>query len=395
MDRMSRYKCYAVILFIMLSGCGGGSGESINLEEQPVNPSALPLLSSGGHISLFKSFNAEQPVVTDSAMQARWNDALNQGMDVARIQVDWADLEPQPNQYNTDLLLEELMEMQQSGLQAFVLLSTIDSEGYTLPQDLSDENSGTKLVNGIQFDDPLITSRFESLLDWVVPMVVEYGGWVLAVGNEPGNFLMDYPEAEASVVNFLRSARRHVRTLDERLAVTMTLAYENQEMGSSFHSSLLAEVDVASYNYYAINPDLFFEGDLSTVNRELDAMLNAAGDKPVIFQELGASAGYEETDSPMNASLSRQTEFFDAFFNRMSEEQRIRVAVIFQLVDWDPDLVESEYAEALRADGLPEDMVQRFSESYETMGLIRYADGSSRPAWNRVLQAISHFSQAP
>ncbi|MCG8081665.1 MAG: hypothetical protein JAY73_11700, partial [Candidatus Thiodiazotropha taylori] len=127
MDRMSRYKCYAVILFIMLSGCGGGSGESINLEEQPANPSTLPLLSSGGHISLFKSFNAEQPAVTDTAMQARWNDALNQGMDVARIQVDWADLEPQPNQYNTDLLLEELMEMQQSGLQAFVLLSTIDS----------------------------------------------------------------------------------------------------------------------------------------------------------------------------------------------------------------------------------------------------------------------------
>lgn len=67
----ARYKLSAVVLFVMLTGCGGGSSDQINLDEQSANPLSLSLRSLGSHISLFKSFNAEQPPVTDTAMQAR------------------------------------------------------------------------------------------------------------------------------------------------------------------------------------------------------------------------------------------------------------------------------------------------------------------------------------
>jgi hypothetical protein len=43
-------------------------------------------------------------------------------------------------------LEEKLIEMKNYGLQPFVLLSTIDSEGFTLPSDLTDTKTATLLL---------------------------------------------------------------------------------------------------------------------------------------------------------------------------------------------------------------------------------------------------------
>jgi hypothetical protein len=76
----------------------------------------------------------------------------------------------------------------------------------------------------------------------------------------------------------------------------------------------------------------------------------------------------------------------------MEVEERLRAAVVFQLVDWDPDLVDSLYTQPLLQEGVPQDYVLRFAESLETTGLIRYADGSARPSWNKVLEYIELFA---
>jgi hypothetical protein len=367
--------------------------DSSNNSSENSNPATeLALLSAGKHVSFIRGFNAVQPSATNMAMEDRWQEALNHGMDVGRIQVDWVDLEPQSNQFDKSYLEQKLTQMENDGLEPFVLLSAIDSEGYTLPNDLVDPNSNTLLTNDMQFDDPIILARFKNLLDWVVPMIVAHGGWVLAIGNEPGNFIVDHPEVESEVVNFLSSALDHAHGIDSQLAITMTLAFGNIEQGYSFHESILEYVDVASYNYYASDTDYFFDNNSSNINQEIDIMLAAAGSKQVIFQELGAAGGYEHTTSLMNTSLTDQAEFFETVFSRMQAEERLRVAVVFQLVDWDPDLVDLLYSQILIQEGFPEEFVLRFEESLVTTGLIRYSDGSSRPSWNKVLEYIELFA---
>ncbi|MES9991796.1 MAG: hypothetical protein ABW098_07575 [Candidatus Thiodiazotropha sp.] len=342
---------------------------------------------------MYRTFNATQPAATDTAMHQKWSDAITAGMKVGRIQVDWSDLEPQPNQYDKSELEEKLIEMEDSGLLPFVLISTIDSEGYTLPDDITDKNSPTLLINGIHIDDSIILDRFENLLAWAVPMITAYGGWALAVGNEPGNFLLDNPQEEEHIVNFLSHARAYSHAINKQLAVAMTIAYWNSELGYEFHTPLIENSDFVSINYYATDTQSYFDDNAVSINSELDHILSLAGDKYVVFQELGASGGYDMSTSLMNASETKQAEFYEAFFTRMRSENLLKAAFIFQLVDWDPALVETHYTQPLTAAGLPEDFILRFVESYETIGLIKYTDGSERLAWSSVLEEITRLAQ--
>jgi hypothetical protein len=128
-------------------------------------------------------------------------------------------------------------------------------------------------------------------------------------------------------------------------------------------------------------------------NNELDIMLDLAGDKSIVFQELGASAGYDDTPSQINASEIKQSQFFEEVFSRMKAEEKIRAAVIFQLVDWDPVLVDTLYTQPLLNSGVSQDYVFRLAENLETIGLIRYSDGSERIAWQTVLNEIRLLKQ--
>jgi hypothetical protein len=378
-----------ILIFLCITGCNSTDQTTQDFQ----TASSLPLMASGKHVSLIKGFNINQPPDTNSAMHQKWNEAIDAGMKIGRIQVDWIELEPYPYEYDMAAFEEKLFELKNDGLQPFVLLSTIDSEGFTIPSDLTDSNTGTLLADDMHFDDPQIFDRFEKLLDWVVPMIISHGGWVLSVGNEPGNFLNDHPSEQEHIANFLYNARAYSHSIDNRLAITMTLAFGSIKQGHDFHVSLLANSDVLSFNYYASDTQSYYDDISASINNELDIMLDLAGDKSIVFQELGASAGYDDTPSQINASEIKQSQFFEEVFSRMKAEEKIRAAVIFQLVDWDPVLVDTLYTQPLLNSGVSQDYVFRLAENLETIGLIRYSDGSERIAWQTVLNEIRLLKQ--
>jgi hypothetical protein len=57
--------------------------------------------------------------------------------------------------------------MKSQGLQPFLLISVYDSHGPVLPVDLS----------GNDLNDPELIQRFKNLMDWVIPLLVEYDGF--------------------------------------------------------------------------------------------------------------------------------------------------------------------------------------------------------------------------
>ena len=172
----------------------------------------------------------------------------------------------------------------------------------------------------------------------------------------------------------------------------MTLSQLQIENGATFHIPLLEQSDVASFTYYGLDPG-YYADDPAKVNQEIDQMLSAAGDKFVVLQEIGGSGGYENNPSSMDASLTKQQQFLENAFAKMESEPRLRVATVFQLVDWEPALVDSFYTQFFIQEGLPLDFIDRFAESIKTTGLIRYQDGSPRPSWNTFIRWMEIFNE--
>jgi hypothetical protein len=358
-----------------------GSSTTSSQTEDP-----LALLAEGPHIGMLTSFEAPAEGTQD-AVDELWLDAMQAGMDVARIQVDWADLEPQPGVYDTAALEAELAAYDELGLQVMVTLSTIDSFEFTLPPDLEDPDDPRGLVGGLAFDDEAITSRFAGLLDEVVPLVVQHGGYLLTVGNEPDNAFEDTPGFAAEVAGFTAAAKQHAASIDDRLAISMTLAYSAASENAEVSEAILDVVDVVTFNLYCQN-----EGGLVVDAKEslarIQAVLTAAGDKPVVIQELGCPAGYEEEPTNIDGSLEKQAVFFEVFADAMRNEPRLRSAYVFQTFDWSPALTAS-LAEEMEASGFDAATINFMTESLGTVGLCRWTDASCRPAWNQFLEDLA------
>ncbi|MEL6181383.1 MAG: hypothetical protein AAFS10_20665, partial [Myxococcota bacterium] len=177
-----------------------------NADADPVTDrSALPYLPSGQHLSAIVGFELYSPITTER-VDAIWRDALDAGMEVGRLQIDWADLETGPGQYNEAPLREGLARMKEDGLKPFVSIYAVDSEGLVIPADLFDENSPTQIVDGRSLDDPDILARYRAVLDWAVPLIVEEGGWVLSIANEPEGYMEDYLDESPAVIAFFADA---------------------------------------------------------------------------------------------------------------------------------------------------------------------------------------------
>ena len=356
----------------------------------PSNPAAdLPLLGEGSHLGTIIGFNAQNPVATEASIAAHWDEAVAAGMNVGRVQLDWVELEPTSGQFDMSELEDALTLLSADGVKPFLLLPALD-DASALPLDLATRVEAGELT----FASPEIIARFKLLLDWVVPMLLSHNGWVLAIANEPGNVFDDLDAAEAmtkatELATFTREARDHVHSLEPRLAVTVTLR-EDLTLASNkpYLATLLEPVDVVSFNFYCSRfaDNLNVETSVTAIEGYIDRMLTTAGDKQLLIQELGCHAG--RAGGLTGATEALQVQFHQTVYAKLASEERFRAAIVFQLVDWDPALVESFFSQPFRDAGVPEDFILRFAESLETVGFLNYADGAERPAWQTFIDAL-------
>ncbi|MBC8072267.1 MAG: hypothetical protein IAG13_28355 [Deltaproteobacteria bacterium] len=354
------------------------SGEASTTGEP--SGTGIPRLPAGNHLGMIIGFNAELPPTTATAVDAAWTEALDRGMDIGRVQISWAELEPSPGEIDVAPLVEQLGALVDDDLAPMVLIETLDSDSLELPPDLLDPDNPNRLAPGLAFDDATVTGRFAALLDVAVPVMRDRGVFGLSVANEPGTLFERDPSGTDAVVGFLAAARSHVHGLDPELGVTMTM--REVEVGTRFLDAVLAESDFATMNFYCALPDLTVDASAGTVR--LAAMMTATGDLDVVLQELGCPAGPDEGASTIGATAELQAMFYADVGAALAVEPRLRAAFAFQLVDWSPEtiaLLEASVEDA------PQWFIDRFVESLATMGMRRYADGTPRPAWSAWLEA--------
>ncbi len=341
----------------------------------------LPLLEGENRIGTIRGFNPSNPPATLASMDASWEAAIDAGMSVGRLQIDWPELEPSANTYDKESFEQRLIEMKSQGLQTFLLISAYDSGEAVVPEDLKEKD----------FDDPEFIQRFKLLMDWVIPLLVEHDGFLISISNEAENSFGEVRGLDRQILRFLREIKDHVHEIDKNMAVTVTFSEGSLDDDKPGIYEILAECDVACFNFYGsksqATPPLYYASQTEAeILADIQRVLDVSGEKMIVIQELGMYSGNTTLDS----SEEIQRKFFEVFFTEMEKQERIRAAFNFQLVDWSPEVTEI-FNEMLADEGLPQQFIDQFAESLETIGLINYSDGTRKKAWDEFLLWVQKF----
>ncbi|AWW72973.1 hypothetical protein CD351_00875 [Erythrobacter sp. KY5] len=355
----------------------------------PNSAASLPRLPAGPHLGMITGFDplgaARSQIAQDSYAQAR-----AAGASIGRVQIDWADLEPAQGQYDADALAEAFADPNLDGMNVVVLVSTLDSDGLTLPSYLQD---GNDLRSGLTLASPEVTDAFAAFLGWLGPQLQQRDVWLLSIANEPLGPIEDGRATEADAVTFYSNAMDQWNTEMPEIGVTATFTIGGPAQIPNLFEAVRSRADIVSFNYYCLTADLFVTGQADWEAR-LAQMKADAGDREIFLQELGCPVGYGPSGGPsvIGGSLDNQAAFFEFFGETFATDPQMRAATAFQLFDWSPELAAMS-AEPLRDAGLPA-FADRFEEWLATVGLRRWSDGSERPAWSVWLDQLEKTRQA-
>ena len=392
----SAIRCLPLLL-PMLVGCAEDEDE--NGDASPAGPPpsaseenarfAIEGLSDGAHGGIVIGF---EPLDGDGIDRAARADVLiaearDAGTSVARVQADWAELEPAPGRYDETALRSLLADAVPNDEGLLFTLSTLDTGTLTIPADLMD---GVGPRPGLRLADPEVGNRFAAFLDWLVPLLLVEDVWALSLANEGETLIADGVVSSEDAVAFLVGGLERVRGIAPGLATGVTLTSDAPRSFAGYSEPILDASEVAIFNFYCLDETLVTTRS-PRWDSDLDAMLGAAGALPVVFQELGCPTGYDNGSGDLEGGESVQAGFFEHVGERAVSTAQIRALFAFQLFDWSPGL-SAAFAEPLRAEGATV-AADRLEEWLATVGLCRWSDATCTPAWNVWLNVQRRFAE--
>jgi hypothetical protein len=372
---------FGLLYTLLLSGCGGSSSSSDSTRDDQDKLNRLGPGSHAGFIVGFEQPQADLVPLIDGYMAA----AQASGVDIGRVHLDWTGLEPNPENYDDSDIREQMEELNRWGLLPMATVSTLDSLELTFPPDLMEDDQA--MANGLMYDDPIVIDRMKKLLDWLAPLLIENGVWLLSLANEPNIRLSEHTEERESFVNFIREATHYLHSIQPEIPVTVTLSggaiNETPELVEALHQFL----DVATFNIYC-NSYAGVAGMQESVSGMFDELDDNANGLPMVIQEFGCESGYTDKPSQTGTSPEIQAAFYAAVLDETRKRENLRAVFSFQLLDWSPALTQS------LLDSFPDqspEFLEPQREIYTTIGMVSWLDGASRPAWNAFLEGANRL----
>lgn len=363
---------------------------------QTEDPFAITRLPDGPHMGIIVGFDDLSAGAIDrlGRSTALLDQAASQGASISRIQLDWAELETAPGQYSTAPLSKALEIARQRGQFVYVTLSTLDSDGLTVPEYLLGDDG--RLRDGLSLASAEVAGRFGDFLDWMVPQLGS-DVWALSMGNEVDSPIADGIVPADDALAFFETGARRIKALDPDLATTVTLTIGAPSTIPNFTAQLNDALDLATVNHYCLDASLQITGQ-DQWERDVQTMKGMARGKPIMIQELGCPVGFvgdpaafASKTGTMNGSQELQSAYFTFFDRLYAEDPQFRAATVFQLFDWSPELAQM-FGDLVRSEGasLAGD---RLEEWLATVGICRWADATCRPAWDVWLTSLARQSK--
>ncbi len=392
-------------VLLALSGCGNDEALASREPLPPVqspppsptsDPYSIARLPAGPHMGIIVGFDdlSRGPFDRQARAEALLDAAAMRGASISRIQLDWTELEPEPGEFDPAPLAEALNLARTRGQHVYVTLSTLDSDGLTLPEDLLNDDG--QLRDGLSLSSPEVLQRFESLLAWMVPRLGA-DVWALSMGNEVDSPIADGLASAEDALTFYQAGALQIKSADPDLATTVTLTIGAPATVPEFTAALNDSLDLATVNHYCLDADLQITGE-EQWERDVAIMKDMARGRPIMIQELGCPTGFigdpaafGGRSGTMVGSLDVQSAYFRFFDRLYAEDPQFRAATVFQLFDWSPELA-TMFGDFVRDEGsmLAGD---RLEEWLASVGTCRWTDGSCRPAWDIWLNSLERQAQ--
>ncbi len=334
-------------------------------------PDDLPLLNVPKGVGLIYS---ETDPAARPATDRAWGMALKRGVNAYQLAVPWDEIAGPDGTPDMSYLVPLLDLLEQTGLQVFFTLQSVDTTALRLPAVLLDPNDNRKLRPDLSFDSPEVINHLVALLDELVPLLAEHGCFAMSLANEVNIWLSINPGQAFPLAVFAEYGRVHAKTLepDMRTGVTLTREALTQP---DLTLLMMSVSNAAIFAYYPVDGVVL---DPAVIEFEFDAIEALAGDRPVILQEAGApGAPADGSPSVIGATDELQRAWVEAVFREVREREAIRFVSWLHLADWPADTIAfyQQYYGVSEPD---------FVEFLSGLGLMT-SQGEARPALRELM----------
>lgn len=313
--------------------------------DPPVQPKGERLLGFGineGSIGFEKAFA--------SAREA--------GLEFVELPTHWDDIEPKPEEYTNQWLDVADAYYPGVGTRMVISLNPIDTNRLRVPHDLRDK----------PLDDPEVIRRFQKAADYVLDRLPNTKLVAFAIGNEIDGHLGTDASQWKRYENFLRETSAHVRKRRPGVPVGTKIMAATLISRPTLAAGVHAHTDAVFATYYPLDGRFHVKPEES-VRKDLQALLDAAGDRPLYLLEAGCPSSTE-----LDSSDARQAEFVRSVFRFWDEHPRQLKAVNF---NWLHDISQEEVQTYTKYYGASD---RSFAQYLATLGL-RSHDGQDKPAF--------------
>lgn len=321
-------------------------------------------------------------------IQPRIDEATAAGMNAFTVYLDWPQLEPDSGNYDLAELRETLAWASTNGLSTFANITVIDIETLVLPPEFMVEGSSTEFAQGYSFTSPEITERILSMLNEIVPIMVENGVFYLGVGNEVDGWLLENPDHLEDYLTFIETVRTHVHSIEPELAVGVTVTGNVPLFNPAYLQNFYPVTDIISSNIYGIDISDFTVTDYETTAALLENFIAAFDGRPLVIPELGCNSA-----ASMQSDLLTQRDCFSAMFEVLAEHPNVRFVTVFTFHDFEAPICEAiQAAFGYDADaGFETIFDERIADYLCSLGLVN-ADGSPKPAFDIFLEGVQRLT---
>jgi hypothetical protein len=280
----------------------------------------------------------------------------------------WTDLEPQANQLALDSLRFQISEADQLNLSASYTFCIVDMGLRNLPPELMN----------LRWNDPLMLARVDRIIE---ALANEFKGRVawFQFGNEVDTYFNLHPGEIADYALLLQEVRRKMASVSAQVKVSVTVKSEATKALNGRLAPLNNLSDLLVVTYGAYNDDFTVQSPASA-DSEIAALLAAAGNRSLLFQEISFPAAAANNSSPQT-----QAAFHQRVLDNLREAGgKIAAANFFCYADYTVQTAQAIAASA----GLGDRPL--FVSFMESLGMFD-VNGNPKPSWTVFTGA---FSQA-
>ena len=320
--------------------------------QAPAPPERLRLLTDH---RLRVSLDAN-PAGAESALDA-YARAVDAGLGFVHLAPTWTEIEPSDGRFRWPVIDLRSSVAETHGLPIHLNLRVIDSGRRGTPTDAS-----------WSFGDPRLADRLIAALRAIAQRTRGRVRWI-AIGNEVDLYFASHPTELPGYVQLLTRVLPVVREVFPQAWFTVNVTFGGLSQLDRYRD-LTDLIDCYSFTYYPLNADFTMRAPRDILD-DLPRMVAAAGQKPVILQEIGYASA-----ARLNSSEQQQADFVThAFAALRQHHDRVMGAAFLFMSDLPLSTVEDlamHYAPDHR---------DNFKAYLATLGL-RTTAGAPKPAWD-------------